>query len=263
MLFDLLVDTNLLSTLKQQMKEIDLMDDLRTNEAFSDAVANLASDIESYDACDPFDLTNRWRLAKRMTGEIYLIAVSRGKNHRSLVDTLGLAEEMRLPSCAMEGGIYGAPLLQMKAFHQRVVFSPRKRIDDSMPRLTVCEWLHEIIYQSKRFNLTRQNILSTIRDKEGVAHFDKKISRQSGYSALRNSGHEDYYWRASQDGTCIALCAFGSKLFITDSAPEKGVLPPPLQEQKHPLLGGVDASVRTIAEELSDWLRAGGFMKKR
>jgi len=234
--------------------------DSRAHQALCDAVANLASDIQSYDECDPFDLQKRWRFAKRMTGEIFLVAVSRGNNQVSLLDALGLAEQTRIPSCAENGGVFGAPLLSLFATPSNAVFTAGRGIDDSMPRLTVSDWLQEVIYQSKNFYLTRQDILSTIRDKEGVAHFDEKITQESGYSSLRNSGHEEYHWDVSHDCSCTAVSCLGERLFIVASAPEKVTNPPSMQGKNYPMLGGVDGSVRTIAEELSSWLNESGWM---
>ncbi|GFE49957.1 hypothetical protein So717_17100 [Roseobacter cerasinus] len=127
-----------------------------------------------------------------------------------------------------------------------------------MPKLSATDWLKEEIYRSETFGLTRFDVLKTIRNKEGVGHFDAKINQASGYSALRNAGHEDCYWRRCKDRGCIALFIFGTPFYSVAVAPPDGTPPPPLESKKHPLLGGVDGSVRTMAEELMCWLRSYG-----
>ena len=119
--------------------------------------------------------------------------------------------------------------------------------------LTLADWLDEEIYHSFGFSLTRGDVLWKVRDKEGVAHFDKKIPASSGYSALLDKGPEDLVWTWSKGGTVTLISKVTEPpvfLHVLKEAPLKGSPPPELVEKEFPLTGGVDATLRTMATEL-------------
>jgi hypothetical protein len=225
---------------------------VRATTAFQHSLANLTEDVERYDGLDPFDFFNRWRLGKRIAGEIAILAASRGANQKSLIRALALEENLQVPSVAMVGGIHGAPLTHLKVDPKDdgvVAFTARTHIPEAAPRHTVNEWFAEKIYHSDHHVVTRSDLLFKVRDKEGVAHFDEKLGRGSGYSAFFSEGHPEHCWYRSEIGTIIIRFR-DTYLHVLGEAPQVGTKPPKAKGDPHPVLGGVDATLRTMASEL-------------
>lgn len=226
-----------------------LIGDHRTVHSFEDCVKNLKEAVESYDRLEPSDLRERWRFGKRMAGGLAVLALSRHRNHISMLDRVGLGETIILPSHVNMPGLPGLPLLAVPLSVGPAVLIGIHSCKAS-ERLRLQAWKGEIVFDNGIDQLTRESLLWTIRDKEGEAHFDDNISSQAAYSALFSRGHDDYSWQYLANNLGVKLNFGGSHLCVLSEAPKVGSVTPPVVSDPAPLLGGVAGAVRTITTEM-------------
>lgn len=221
----------------------------RTLDFFYESRKNLVEAVEQYDQCDAADLVERWRIGKKIAGYLVILVLSRGRNHLSLIERLSI--DLSLPSHAKMVSLPGLPLLKIccpPGAHTFLLAGIRSCATEEC--LSIREWRREEIYRDGEDVLTRESLLWTIRDKEGVAHFDASIDSCSAYSALFERGHENYYYQKLENEVGTVIRLRDTSIYNLNTLPSKGSSPAPALETRYPLLGGVDGVVRTIAAEV-------------
>ncbi len=225
--------------------------DQRTSNFFHDCIVNLMEAVGRYDQCDVAGLSGRWRTGKKIAAELVLIALSRGRNHRSMLNRMGLEQKIALPSHTGRQGLPHFPLLNAHlpegtdaCFWEGIVECGTQR------RVNLDFWQEEIIFDDGREKLTRQSLLWILRDKEGVAHFDLSVESSSLYSALYDRGHADFFFQKMVGELGVVFSFRGSNLHIVNKIPPEASAPPPVHAERYPLLGGIDGAIRTMATEV-------------
>lgn len=221
----------------------------RLVQAFFDCLDSLREATDNYDRLDDLDFRNRWRVSKQIVAQLAVMCLNRGRNHKSLVTQMGMAGFMNIPSFASQEVLPGLSMLEIFCHQKGVCFRGLKSVANQ-PKVCFSVWPNESIYGCFNNILSRKDIIWTIRDKEGVAHFDDKVLSGSAYSALLSDGHPNAHFKKTVNKNTVAIIVDEMRFFVARDMPPANSPPPKLLPRCYPISGAIDACVRTMATEI-------------
>jgi len=189
--------------------------------------------------------------AKRLAVTAYMLLHDGGRNSKSLLGQLGLKGPMM--STALSGDSSPLPLavvtLDFKPGGKGMTFKPFLDEHSSQRRIIpFSKWYEESVFSNGRLNLSRKNLIFTLRDQAGGAHVDKKIT------------DEAFQWLRVNSTIHIST---GPPMVQLDADGNEVVCPPELEKITAPLDGPVPnghlASMRQIAWEIDRFLESKGY----
>jgi hypothetical protein len=121
--------------------------------------------------------------AARLATSAFLL-IGRGmRNHKSILDHLGITDNIQFPTTVPDENQSGTPLIRSQLTCVRtdewvIELAPRGRMAMQTGRtLKFNDWWNEnVLDNGKGQTLTRENIIRILRDKDGGAHYDANVT---------------------------------------------------------------------------------------
>lgn len=144
------------------------------------------------DSCAAYDIGKEWE-ALRLATCVYNILYD-SKKVKSILQQMGvkdgntlmIASGFKVDPNFLEGKYRTNPLIELKKTADEAKFVPiwqyyqKHDLKRPIRMLPFTEWWEEdVIYKDHDFNLTRKQLIRTLRDQEGGSHFDDEISDEN------------------------------------------------------------------------------------
>ncbi|MGP6086562.1 hypothetical protein [Antarctobacter jejuensis] len=223
--------------------------DTRLAQAAFGELRDLKGYIKRYDEIDVSNYRERWHAAKKIAGSLYLFTVTQGKQV-SYLKLIGISESVRLPNLlSVPEKFKEIPLIsvQVPSGTEPHAANRANMVGSLKACVSLSDWLKRNVYIYGDEVLKCRKLLVTIRNKEGIGHFDAQIT-DIGYKAFFDEGHPRLKWCQTMGGG-IALVLGEVKFHFVDKIPRSGAIAPHVLPPYRPIQGAVDATIRSLAEE--------------
>jgi len=211
----------------------------------------LKEQIEAFRAsADNYDRGSGWEF-KRLANSVAILLYDGKPPTRSLLGLLGMKDAVQmvssLPVKDKEDTICGlpvvarssTPLLVMKFGAGGISYEPKYVVPEPSEDLRLISfdawWSEPVLEQWSGFNLTRKDLVLTIRNQDGGAHVDDGIKNISYSDFLR---HGDPFVRVVDGGMAMG---------------------PNIDLVGEPILNGLRATMRQVAWEVDETLKRIGY----
>ena len=139
--------------------------------------------------------------AERLAAVIYILCHDGGKNSRSLLAQIGIRDTMKFPDTGSwppleNGAIHADPPLVALNMGEDGTLSYVAPFGDAsrMNKLAFSRWWEQKIYTSRSntLNLSRKNLVFSMRTQDGGAHVDDTLKSEAYYRFSRIGDHETW-----------------------------------------------------------------------